>query len=197
MDDSELECGLSDSEMLDDASEEAWYASASPLQVVHVVDGDASSGHIHRIQPATSVDNPDQCQPSTGPGRLCGDADSPASPHVDTPARLARASEQDVSKDEVGNRLNVLAKIESIFEAMVDVLLNERGQLCVAIKPRPRERGQPHDPINAAQTHVESVQHLCFPGKTEKEAWRFGERLFNHHSDDTALTLYSCRDSYT
>jgi len=138
MGDAELEYDLSDSEMLDDASEEAWYASASPLQVAHVVDGGASSGQNHRIQAATSIDNPDKCQPSTGLDSLCSDEDSPASPHVDSPAHLARANEQDVSKDEVGNRSSVLAKIESIFEAMVDVLLNERGQLCVAIKPRPR-----------------------------------------------------------
>jgi hypothetical protein len=66
--------------------------------------------------------------------------------------------------------------IEGVFEAMVDVLLNERGRLTVAIKNRPLPRGQLCDPANVAQTQTESVQLLCFPGKTEKEAWRFGER---------------------
>jgi hypothetical protein len=69
-----------------------------------------------------------------------------------------------------------MAKIESIFEAMLDVLLNERGQLTVAITNRPLSRGQPHNTTNAAQANAESVHYLCFPGKTEKEAWRFGER---------------------
>jgi hypothetical protein len=178
MDDPDLECGLRDSEMLDDASEEAWYASpASPLQVAHVVSGDTASGNSQRTEPVTSVVNCNQYQPRNGLDVLCSDERRPASPHVDLPAHHARTSQQDLSKNEVGNRSNVLAKIESIFEAMVDVLLNERGQLSVAIKTRPLSRGQPRDPASAAQKHAEPVQHLCFPGKTEKEAWRFGERL--------------------
>jgi hypothetical protein len=191
MDDSDLEYDLSDSEMLDDASEEAWYASlASPLQVAHVLDGDTSSGSSHHIEPATSVSNHDEREPSIATKRHCGDEDLPTFPPVDPPAYLARKSEQDTSNGETANRSGVLAKIESIFEAMLDVLLNERGQLTVAIKTRPFSRGQPRDPTNTAQRHAESVQHLCFPGKTEKEAWRFGERgmqsPFWHHDTDTA-----------
>jgi hypothetical protein len=190
MDDSEHEYDLSDSEMLDDASEEAWYASpASPLQAA-VVNGDTSSSNSHRAGPATADSNHDERKPSIASNRICGDEDRPTSPHVDSPAHLARSSQQDIPKVEVGNRSNVLAKIEGIFEAMVDVLLNERGQLTVVIKTRPLSRGQPRDPTNAAQTHAESVQHLCFPGKTEKEAWRFGEQAllpsFCRHGTDTA-----------
>jgi hypothetical protein len=168
MDDPDVAYDLSDSEMLDDASEEAWYASpASALQMAHVVNGHTSPGSPRHTESATSI--------STA-NRSCGDEDRPACPHVDSPAHLARTSEQDASNDEITTRPGVLAKIEGIFEAMIDVLLNERGQLSVAIKTRPSSRGQPRDPTNAAQTHAESVQHLCFPGKTEKEAWRFGKR---------------------
>jgi hypothetical protein len=191
MDDFDMDCDFSDSEMLDDAPEEAWYSSpASPRQVTHKANGDIPSGNPHRTQPAISVGNHDELEPSAGLDSGCGDEDRSATPYVDAPASLARTTEQDVSKHEVGNRSNVLAKIESIFEAMVDVLLNERGQLSVAIRTRPLSRGQSRDPINAAQTPAESVQHLCFPGKTEKEAWRFGERglrpLFWHRDTDTA-----------
>ena len=175
MGDFDFECNLSGSEMLDDAPEEAWYATASPLQVAHVVNGDVPSGSPHRIEPVVSDIVRKESQPSTGFDMLCGDEGRPAAPHVDSPTHVAPSSHQDISKDEMGNRLNVQAKIESIFEAMVDVLLNERGQLSVAIKTRPISRGQPRDSTNTAQTYTESVQHLCFPGKTEKEAWRFGE----------------------
>lgn len=175
MDDFDFDCDvLSDSEMLDDASEEAQYAS--PLQVAPVVNGDIPSGSPHHIEPAVSAIYCKGSQPSTDLNMLCGVEECPSSPHVDSPAHVAPPSQQDISKDAVGNHSNVLAKIESIFEAMVDVLLNERGQLSVAIKTRPLPRGQPRDPQDAAQTHAESVQQLCFPGKTEKEAWRFGER---------------------
>lgn len=190
MDGPEVEYDLSDSEMLDDASEEAWHASpASPLQMADVVNGD-TSGNSHCTKPTAFVVDHNLCRPSTGLDRLCGDEERPDSPHVDSPAQLARSSQQDVSKDEVGNQPNILAEIESIFESMVDVLLNERGQLTVAIKTRTLSRGQPCDAVNAAQIHAESVQHLSFPGKTEKEAWRFGERDMRsslwHRETDTA-----------
>lgn len=68
-----------------------------------------------------------------------------------------------------------MAKIESVFEAMVDVLLNERGQLSIAIKTQPSPRRQQLHPSATHGARGESVQHLCFPGKTDKEAWRFGE----------------------
>lgn len=177
MDDFDVGCDLNDEEMLDDASEEASYPSpASPLQVAHVDNGDTQPGNPHRTQPAISVNNRDKRELSTALDRLCSEEHRPTSPHADSPARPARTSQQDVSKSEVEKRSNVLAKIESVFEGMLDVLLNERGQLSVAIKTRPLSRGQLRDFINASQTHAESVQHLCFPGKTEKEAWRFGER---------------------
>lgn len=193
MDDFDSECdALSDSEMLDGAPEEAWYASPPPpLQVAHLVNGDIPSGGVPCTELTTSAVI-EKYQSSTGLDMLCGGEDHPASPHVDSPARVAPPSQQDTSKHEVINRSDVLAKIESIFEAMVDVLLNERGQLSVAIKTRPLSRGQPRDSTNTAQTHVESVQHLCFPGKTEKEAWRFGERgmrssFWRHDTDNAQL----------
>lgn len=189
MDDVDLEWDLSDSEMLDGTSEEAWYATASPPHVADVVNGDIPSGNSHRVEPVTSTSNCDEREPSTSSDVIGGDDHRPAYPHVDSPTHVASPSQQDISKDEVGNRSNVLAKIERIFEGMVDALLNERGQLSVAIKTRPLSRGQPRDPTNTAQSHTESVQHLCFPGKTEKEAWRFGERgpwSFRRHDTDTA-----------
>jgi hypothetical protein len=192
MGDFDFECdALSDSEMLDGAPEEAWYASPiTPLQVAQVVNGDIPSGNVHCTEPAESAVNLEKGQSSTGLDMLLGGEGRPSSPHVDSPAHVAPQNQQDFAKHEVGDRSNVLAKIESIFEAMVDVLLNERGPLSVAIKTRPLSRGRPRDPANIAQTHTKSVQHLCFPGKTEKEAWRFGEHGMRsshwRHDADTA-----------
>lgn len=72
------------------------------------------------------------------------------------------------------SRSSVLTKIESIFESVVDVLLNERGQLSIALPTKAAqskvqtEQGEPYP------TQPESVQYIRFPGRNEREAWRFG-----------------------
>jgi len=72
---------------------------------------------------------------------------------------------------------NVLAKIESVFEAMADVLLNERGQLSIELATRSRVSRQYIDPLDSTTAQSIAVQRLFFPGKSEREAWRFGERV--------------------
>jgi hypothetical protein len=169
MDDSDLQCYSSDSEMLDDVLEEAYPAAfASPVQLANVVDEDVTLMQPHHAEPAAYTVDHDMCPQVSRPDGVCDDADTLASPHV-------RARSPDVSEGDVGSSSSVLAKIENIFESMLDVLLNERGQLSVAIKTRPRSRQQQLDSASASQTPAESIQHLCFPGKTEKEAWRFGK----------------------
>ena len=185
MDDPDFECDLSDSEMLDDAPEE----TASPLQAIHEVDDDMMPEQTHHTEPTAPNVNRDEYAKPTASDRLPGSDDNPASPRADAPAHLERAGQQNISKSESNIRSDIMAKIEGIFEAMVDALLNERGQLSIALRTRPSSRSQQRDSTNAAQTYTESVQHLCFPGKTEKEAWRFGERgmlSLRRHSTNTA-----------
>jgi hypothetical protein len=169
MDDFDLQCYTSDSEMLDDVLEETYPAAfASPVQLANVVDEDVTLMQPHHAEPAASTVDHDMCSQASHSDRIRGDENGPSSPHV-------RACSPDVSKGDVGSSSPVLAKIENIFEGMLDVLLNERGQLSVAIKTRPSARQQQLNSNIAAQTPTEAVQVLCFPGKTEKEAWRFGE----------------------
>jgi hypothetical protein len=169
MDNSDLQCCSSDLEMLDDVLDEAFPAAlASPSEVAHVVDEDFTSEHPHHAEPAASIFGHDMCSQASRPERIHGDEDRPASLHV-------RAHSPDVSKGDAGSSSTVLAKIENIFEGMLDLLLNERGQLSIAIKTRPTSRQQQLDSTRTSQTPTEAVQLLCFPGKTEKEAWRFGE----------------------
>ena len=176
MDDPGSECNLSDHEMLDDASEEALYASfALPLHAIHEVNEDILLEQTHYTEPTAPNVNHDEYAKPTTSDRLSGSDDNPASPHADAPAPSERGGQQDISKSESNVRSDIMAKIEGIFEAMVDALLNERGQLSIALRTRPSSRSQQRDSTNAAQTYIESVQHLCFPGRTEKEAWRFGE----------------------
>lgn len=176
MDDSDFECFLSDTEMLDDAPEDANIAAfASPLQVAHIVSEGLPSHQAHCTEPAATIVDHDACLQLNSSDNVCGDEDCLASPHVDTPIHTMQESQPNILNDKAGSGSNVLAKIESIFEAMLDVLLNERGQLSVAIMTRPQSQRQQFTSTIASQTHAESVQHIHFPGKTEKEAWRFGE----------------------
>lgn len=93
---------------------------------------------------------------------------------------------------EASSRVDVLAKIEGIFEAMTDVLLNERGQLSIALKTKPSAANV--DTANAAQSG--SIQHIRFPGNNEREAWRFG-KLRECELQSEVLIFCSCRDAHT
>ncbi|KAM0717806.1 hypothetical protein Q7P37_006138 [Cladosporium fusiforme] len=70
------------------------------------------------------------------------------------------------------SRIDVIAKIESIFESMTDVLLNERGHLSIALvaKTTAKPKVASSDSITA---QPESIQYIRFPGRSEREAWRF------------------------
>jgi hypothetical protein len=176
MDDSEFQCYSSDSEMLDDMLEEAYPAAfASPVQLVNVVDEDVTLEQPHQPEPAASNVDHVVCPQASLPEMISGDEDGLDSPHAVASPHFERARSSDVLKSDIGSSSSVLAKIENIFEGMLDVLLNERGQMSIAIKTRPTSHQQQLDSTRATQTLTDAVQLLCFPGKTEKEAWRFGE----------------------
>lgn len=190
MDDSDLECLLSDTEMLDDAPEDANPVAFAPsLPVAHIISEDVVSHQARRTEPAVTIANHDECLQLNSSDNTCGDENRLASPHVDSPFNPLRGCQSDISNEKARSGSNILAKIEGIFGAMLDVLLNERGQLSVAIMTRPQSQRQQFDSTIASQTHTESVQHIQFPGKTEKEAWRFGECRVDsvcHCGTDTA-----------
>lgn len=69
---------------------------------------------------------------------------------------------------------NVISKVESIFEGMVDVLLNERGHLFLALASRPTLQ-RPKGIVIDTPSPSQHAQQICFPGRDENEAWRFGK----------------------
>lgn len=173
MNDYEPQCHSSDSEMLDDTAGDAYTAAlASPLQVAHVVDEDALSEQAHCIGPVAVVENPNTYSLSDAVNGIRDGQNQSGFSRLMSPSHGDRASQPDYFETDVGSVTDVLARIESIFEAMLDVLLNERGQLSIAIITRPTSRRQR---LESPIAHADSVQHICFPGKTEKEAWRFGQ----------------------
>lgn len=64
----------------------------------------------------------------------------------------------------------VIAKIENIFESITDSVLNEKNQLVISLKARPRSRAQRDEAITKT-----SVRNITFPNKNPKEAWKFSK----------------------
>ena len=70
---------------------------------------------------------------------------------------------------------HVAEKIEAAFEDIADALLDERNQLTITLKIRPRasngSNSSAHHPN--ATYHTVKTKQVCFPGKSAEEAWRF------------------------
>ncbi|KAK6431078.1 endodeoxyribonuclease [Oleoguttula sp. CCFEE 5521] len=57
---------------------------------------------------------------------------------------------------------------------MLDVLLNETGQMGVTLKHRPRSSPRRRsEPFTITDEPLEVERRLCFPGRSDTEAWRF------------------------
>lgn len=171
-----MEDCFSDSDMLDAASEASYSTPASPLSrpgehtsldisskrgVPTAPSVHADTGGNNGARSQTSSERIGCQSPATAPKMI---------PHSD------RVQEPTVGpKIGLASKSSVLAKIEAIFESMADVLLNERGQLSLNLMTRPTNQKHRFDSNDTATAPTESVQHICFPGKSEREAWRFGK----------------------
>lgn len=97
---------------------------------------------------------------------------------------------------------DVIARIETILEAMVDVLLKEGDKLIIPLASRTStpapsldDSGEPDVMITA----VRQVKEITFPGKTAQEAWRFTvliRILELVHDSLTADIVITKRDIY-
>lgn len=167
---------LSDSDMLDAASETSYSTPASPLsRPGEHTNLDISSEWGVPTTPSahgdTGGNNGARSQTSSERGGCQSPATAPKEiPHSD------RVQEPTAGpKIGLASKSSVLAKIEAVFESMADVLLNERGQLSLNLMTRPTNQKQRLDSNDTPTAPTESVQHICFPGKSEREAWRFGK----------------------
>lgn len=71
----------------------------------------------------------------------------------------------------------VITKIEDIFESLLDRIINEKKCLVLHIKSRGKKGGQTLDAATGAIRNTRNVEakEITFPGKTQKEAWKFGK----------------------
>lgn len=70
----------------------------------------------------------------------------------------------------------VITKIEDIFESLLDCIINEKKCLVLHIKSRGNNGRQTLDAATGAIRNTTDVEtkEITFPGKTQKEAWKFG-----------------------
>jgi hypothetical protein len=73
------------------------------------------------------------------------------------------------------NREWVIAAVESIFEQIVDGILEDDKKLTITIRSRGRAAGQAfdHETRFIRPTTMNRTREISFPGSTPKEAWNF------------------------
>ncbi|KAI0996799.1 hypothetical protein K3495_g11384 [Podosphaera aphanis] len=72
----------------------------------------------------------------------------------------------------------MISKIEAIFESMLDCLIEEKHEMVIRLKRRPKVRYGPH----GTNAQPGKVREVCFPSRNSKEAWMFSEILDSSYS---------------
>lgn len=69
----------------------------------------------------------------------------------------------------------VISQIEDTVRKMVDCMTQEKKELVIHLKSRPRAGTQTLDPVTGAISNfvTKEARPIKFPGKTPQEAWRF------------------------
>lgn len=68
---------------------------------------------------------------------------------------------------------SVICHVESIFEDTVDALLAERDEISIDLRPLVITDGLATSTDQSSKNVPACVRTLCFPGKSEGDAWRF------------------------
>ena len=66
----------------------------------------------------------------------------------------------------------IIAKVEKVFEAVIDSLLHNSDELSISIKIKKSPPASVFPAENATEPIVE-IRKVTFPGRTAHEAWRF------------------------
>lgn len=101
--------------------------------------------------------------------------------HLDLPSSTDHILHLDISQPprNTNNQVGaVITKIEDIFESLLDCITNENKCLVLHLKSRGKAGHRTLDPITGTirNTGNAECKEITFPGKTQREAWKFGER---------------------
>lgn len=84
--------------------------------------------------------------------------------------RERKESKFDQSSNETPLEGDVMTKVEKIFEAMLDSLLDQSSEMAVTLRTRHKQHDE-EDVMHNARSY--RTRRLAFPGRSENEAWRF------------------------
>ena len=104
---------------------------------------------------------------STGLGSTS--TDTPSSPGIFTPPRHSSRGE-DAS--------DTIAKVEAVFESIVDGLLQNSDELSIPLKVKKSHAASESFVADGLEPRVE-FRKVTFPGRNGHEAWRFSMALDN------------------
>ncbi len=94
--------------------------------------------------------------------------------------------------------VTVVQKIEKVFETFTDALLAKKNELAVSLKTRKKATNT--SAASAANVTYDDTslteRRICFPGKSEDEAWRFS-MIPSYLRSSLGLTESSCDRSHT
>ena len=111
-----------------------------------------------------------------------GYLDCPQSPDMDnkpslecpaTPALIVERPDVTVQASAASPR----DQIESAFENVVDAMLNEKTEISITLKTRPATTNPQKTSEAVPSLNEVKYKRICFPGRTEREAWRFGTKF--------------------
>jgi meiotic recombination protein SPO11 len=85
----------------------------------------------------------------------------------------------------------VITKIEDIFESLLDCIINEKKCLVLHIKSRAKSGRQTIDATTGVIRNVGNIEtkEITFPGKNQKEAWKFSKCFWGSTKGWPILTL--------
>jgi meiotic recombination protein SPO11 len=72
----------------------------------------------------------------------------------------------------------IIAKLEDIFESLLDCIIDEKKGLVLHLKSRGKSIQQTLDPATGTIRNIGTAEakEIGFPGKTQREAWKFGKQ---------------------
>jgi meiotic recombination protein SPO11 len=69
----------------------------------------------------------------------------------------------------------VIAKIENIFESIIDCILNEKKELVISLRSRPKCKSKDSEESTSNPKPKPEIKNITFPSKSPQEAWKFSE----------------------
>jgi meiotic recombination protein SPO11 len=69
----------------------------------------------------------------------------------------------------------VITKIENIFESITDCILDQKKELIISLRSRPRCKSKNSEESTSNPKPKLEIKNITFPSKSPQEAWKFSE----------------------